>query len=285
MSRAGDDQTDVRLSGSTRRRAAARYAAIAVGCALFLLPLLFMVSGALRLPGLPPPDGFEWFPWPPAWSNFRSLFGFIPLHTHILNSLIVVAFAVPITVVVASWAGFAIARTGPRLRKWLIVASVAALMIPVTALWIPRFVMMRWLGLVDTLVPMILPALMATSPFYVLLFALVYSRMPRSVFEAAELDGLSPYASWRLIAFPLSRATVFAVAVLAFVVHWSNLVDAVLYLSSPENFTAPLGLRALQSLEPTNHPILLAAATLVTVPPVIAFLAIQRALFSRALDV
>jgi multiple sugar transport system permease protein len=285
VSGAGDDQADVRLSRSARRRNTARYIAIAFGCAVFLLPLLFMISGAVRLPGLPPPDGFEWFPWPPEWSNFRAVFGFIPLHTYMLNSLIVVTFAVPITVVVASMAGFAIARAAPRVRKWLIGASIAALMVPATALWIPRFAMMRWLGLADTLVPLILPALMATSPFYVLLFALVYSRLPRSVFEAAELDGLGPWASWRLIAWPLSRATVFAVAVLAFVVHWSNLLDAVLYLSSPENFTAPLGLRALQSLEPTNHPILLAAATMVALVPVLAFLAIQRALFSRALDV
>jgi multiple sugar transport system permease protein len=249
------------------------------------MPLLFMLSGSLRTPGLPPPDGFEWFPIPLAWSNYEAVFGFIPLHMHLLNSLIVVSVAVPVTVFVASWAGFAIARGTPRLQKRLIVVSVAALMIPATALWIPRFVMVRWTGLIDTLVPLMLPSLMATSPFYVLLFALVYSRLPRSLFEAAELDGLGPWATWRKVALPLSRAAVFAVAVLAFVVHWSNLVDAVLYLSTPEKFTVPMGLRALQSLEPTNHPILLVAATVATIPPVLAFLAVQRALFSRALEV
>jgi multiple sugar transport system permease protein len=272
-----------------RRRGAERsfprYAAIVICCALFLLPLFFMLAGSLRTPGLPPPDGFEWLPQPLRWSNYEAVFGFIPLHLNLLNSLIVVSVAVPVTVFVASWAGFAIARATPKVQRRLIIVSLAALMVPVTALWIPRFVMVRWMGLIDTLVPLMLPSLMATSPFYVLLFALVYSRLPRSLFEAAELDGLSPWATWRKIALPLSRAAVFAVAVLAFVVHWSNLVDAVLYLSTPERFTVPMGLRALQTLEAANHPVLLVAATVATIPPVLAFLAVQRALFARALEV
>jgi len=252
---------------------------------LFSLPLVFMISGSLRSPGLPPPDGVEWFPRPLAWSNYEAVSGFIPLELHVLNSLLVVGVAVPVTVFIASWAGFAIARAKHRLQRGLIVLSLAALMVPVTALWIPRFVMVRWAGLMDGLVPLMLPALMATSPFYVLLFALVYSRLPRSLFEAAELDGLGAWGTWRKVALPLSRAAVFAVAVLSFVVHWSNLVDAVLYLSTPERFTLPMGLRALQTLEASNHPILLTAATIATIPPVIAFLAVQRALFTRALEV
>ena len=232
-----------------------------------------------------PPDGIEWLPDPVAWSNYDLVDRFIPLGQMMRNSLMVVAIAVPLTILVASLGGFAIAAATPKARRVLIGLSLVALMVPVTALWVPRFALFKWLGLTDSLVPLVAPALMATTPFYVLLFALAYWRIPRNLFDAARLDGLSPFQIWWRVALPLARPTIFAVGVLAFAAHWSNFVEPLLYLSSPEKFTLPLGLRALQTLEPANHPILLAASVLVTIPPVVAFLLAQRAFFSRTLEV
>jgi multiple sugar transport system permease protein len=254
-------------------------------CGLFLLPLAFMVTGSLRTPGLPPPDGFEWLPSPLRVSNYETIFLFVPLWTFLRNSLIVVAIAVPVTVLVASLAGFVIATADAGTRKVLIVLSLVALMIPVTALWVPRFALFRWVGLIDTLVPLMAPALMATTPFYVLLFALAYARLPRALFEAARLEGLSPAQIWRKVAWPLGKPVAFAVAVLAFAFHWSNFIDPLLYLSSEESYTVSLGLRSLAALEPTNHPILLAASVVAAAPPVIAFLIAQRSFYRDALEV
>lgn len=262
-----------------------RGVAIVFLCGLVVLPLAFMVAGSLRMPGLPPPDGFEWVPDPVRWDNYKNVFGFVELWSYMRNSLIVVAVAVPVTVLIASWAGFAIATSAPKVRKILIVVSLVAMMIPVSALWIPRFVMFKWIGLTDTLVPLMAPALMATTPFYVLIFGLAYSRVPKALYEAARLEGMSPFQIWRRVAFPLGRAAAFAVGVLALAWHWANFIDPLLYLTHEENFTVPLALRALQTLEPTNHPILLAAAVLATVPPVVAFLLVQRAFFRRTLEV
>jgi multiple sugar transport system permease protein len=262
-----------------------RALAVVLLSGLVVLPLFFMVAGSLRTPGLPPPDGFEWLPDPLRWQNYRDVSGFVDVWAYMKNSGIVVLIAVPITVLVASWAGFAIATAKPKVQKILVLSSLIALMVPVGALWIPRFVMFKWLGLTDTLAPLIVPALMATTPFYVLIFGLVYSRLPKSLYEAARLEGLSPFAIWRRVAFPLGKAAAFAVGVLALAWHWANFTDPLIYLSSEENFTLPLGLRALQSLEPTNHPLLLAGAVIATVPPVIAFLLVQRAFFSRTLEV
>ena len=269
----------------TTQRRPLRMVLIVALSLLFLGPLVFMLLGSLRAPGLPPPDGFELLPRDATWTNFKTVFAFVPLGRHLVNSLLVVAVAVPVTVVVASWAGFAIATAAPRARRLLIVLSVVALMIPLSALWVLRFVMFRWAGLIDTLWPLILPALMATTPFYVLLFALSYSRVPTGLYEAARLENLSPFGVWRRVAWPLARPTAFAVAVLAFTWHWANFVDPLLYLSSGDKFTVPLGLSALQTLEPTNHPILLAGAVMVSLPPVVAFLAAQRSFFTKTLEV
>lgn len=249
--------------------------------ALLLAPLAFMVAGSLRRPGLPPPDGFELLPDPLHPRNYGDVTLFVPLRTYLRNSLVVVAVAVPVTVLVASWAGFAIATAAPRTRRFLIGLSLVCLMVPVSTLWVPRFVLFEWAGLLDSFVPLMLPALMATSPFYVLLFALVYARIPRELFEAAALERLSPLAIWRRVAWPLARPAAFAVAVLAFVFHWSNFVDPLLYLSDEGLYTVPLGLRSLHALEPTLYPILMAASVMATLPGVVAFLLAQRAFFAK----
>ncbi len=251
---------------------------------LFLAPLAFMIAGSLRRPGLPPPDGFEFLPDPIQTRNYEDVSLFVPLWTYIRNSAIVAAVAVPVTVLVASWAGFAIATSSPKTRRRLVGLSLVCLMVPVSALWVPRFVMFEWAGILDSFVPLVLPALMATSPFYVLLFALVYSRIPRELYEAAALERLSPLSIWRKVAWPLARPAAFAVAVLAFVFHWSNFVDPLLYLSDERLYTVPLGLRSLHALEPTLYPILLAASVMVTLPGVVAFFLAQRTFLGRTVD-
>lgn len=262
-----------------------RALAVAVLSFLFLVPLAFMILGSIRTPGLPPPDGFEVVPSEIRWANYETVFQLIPMRQMLINSLVIVAIAVPVTVLVASWAGYTIATARPRTQKRLIIISLVALMVPATALWVPRFVMFRWAGLTDTIWPLVAPALMATTPFYVLIFAFAYWRIPKELYEAARVEGLSDAGIWRKVAFPLAKPAAFAVAVLAFVFHWSNFIDPLLYISTEQRATASLGLRTLQTLEPTLHPILLAAAVIVTIPPVIAFLLAQRAFFTKTLEV
>jgi multiple sugar transport system permease protein len=254
-----------------------------IGAALFALPLLFMVLTSLRSPGLPPPDGFELLPREATWETYEFVFLLIPLWGQIGNSLLVVGVAVPVTVVVASLAGFAIAVSRGAPRRVLLIVTVAAMTVPLSALWIPRFVLFRWLGLTDSLASLMAPALMGTTPFYVLIFALAYARISTDLYAAARLDGWSPLGIWRRVAFPLAKPAAFAVAILAFVAHWSNFSDALLYLNDETLATVPLGLRQLQTLEPQNFPILLAASVIVTLPSVVAFLIAQRAFFSRTL--
>lgn len=250
----------------------------------FALPLALMLLVSLRQPGMAPGDGLELIPQRPTFDSYNFVFLFIPLWRQMANSLIVVAIAVPVTIVVASLAGFAIATAQEIQRKRLIVLTVAAMTVPLSALWIPRFILFKWLGLTDSLVALMVPSLMGTAPFYVLVFALAYSRVPGELYEAARLDGWSPFGIWRRVAFPLAKPAAFAVAVLAFVSYWSNFVDPLLFLSDESLATVPLGLRALQTLEPQNFPILLAASVMATLPAVAAFLSAQRSFFTKTLE-
>lgn len=253
-----------------------RVAAATVVSAVFGLPLVFLALGALRAPGEPPPTGLEVLSPQFVGAAFERALDLVPLGRQLANSALVALAAVPLTVLVASWAGFAATRLGRTGRRLLVGGSLLALTIPLSALWVPRFVLFSKLGLVDTYVPLVAPALVATSPLYVLLFFWSFSRLPADLIDAARLEGLSAFGVWRRVAAPLVRSTTFAVTALAFVFHWSNFVDPLLYLNDPDRFTAPLGLRQLRALNATDLPVLMAGALLVTIPAVLAFGLIQR---------
>lgn len=244
--------------------------------AQFLFPLLVLVTGSLRLPGLAPPRALEVVPDPVTVEGYRDAFSAVMLGRSLANSLLVAAIYTPIAVVVASWAGFAIAQLRGRWRRWLAGGVLVLLMIPLQAMWIPRFAIFEWAGVVGTYVPLIAPALLGGSPFFVLLYAFAFWRIPADVYDAARLEGARPLHVWRRIAMPLARGTTAAVAMLAFVQSWGNFTDPLLYLNREETFTAPLMLRFLEQLGPTNWPVLLAGSVAVTAPAVLLFLFMQR---------
>ena len=258
------------------RRVSWRHLPALAVCAILLAPIVLMVTGSLRKAGLPPPRSPELIPSPVAWENYERAFELVDIPLYALNSLIVAAFAVPLSVLFASWAGFAMSRLSGRLRTLLLAASLTALMVPVTALLVPRFVLFKQLGLLDTYVPLIAPALIGMSPFYVLLFYWAFGRIPPELYEAARLEGLTPLQTWWRVAMPLVRPVILAVGLLAFVFTWSNFLDPLIYLFDQERFTLPLGLKLLAQLDPQNFPLLLAGAVAATAPVVVAFLVAQR---------
>ena len=249
--------------------------AIAFGV-VFLLPLWFLVAGSFREPGTVPPRTPELLPQPASTASYADAFELVDLGRYLLNSLAVAALTVPPAVLVASWAGFALLLVAGRTRLVLLAVSFAALMVPVTALLVPRFTLYRWLGLTDTWVPLVAPALLGLSPFYVLLFYWSFRRLPEELFEAARLEDTRPFTMWRRLAMPLVRPVTVAVALLAFIASWGNFLDPLVYVFDPDLYTLPLGLRSLAVLDRTNHPVLLAAAVVATAPVVLAFAVAQR---------
>jgi multiple sugar transport system permease protein len=243
---------------------------------LFAFPLVWMISFSLRRLDLPPPTQFELFAPPYAFDNYTRVLTDWPLAQFTWNSTHVVLWAVPLTVLTASWAGFAIAQLPRRAQVGLLMLSVALLLVPAPAVWVPRFLIFTFLNLRDTLVPLIAPALMGTSPFYVIMFYIAFARVPRDVYESAQLDGASVWRTWATIGLPLVQPTTIAVALLSFVFHWSNYVDPFLYLHSETTYTLPVGIQLLSQAIKANWPLLMAAATIMAAPVVVVFVIAQR---------
>ena len=254
-----------------------RHLVLIVVATLFVLPLVWMVTTSLREPGQPLPRSIDWVPDPIAWGNYPEVFDLIDFARFAVNSLLVAASAVPITVIVASWAGFALSQVSRRWRLRLTVLSFAVLMVPLSAVWLPRFILIKELGLIDHRTALVLPALTGTSPFYVMLFLWTFVRVPGEVYEAARLDGAGAFRIWAGVALPLARPAIVAVGVLTFVYYWSSFNEPLLYIQSSSNMTLPLGLHALLQLDRTNWPLLMAGAVMVTAPVVALFLVAQRA--------
>ena len=215
-------------------------------------------------------------PDPLVLGNYGRAFELVDLGRYTVNSLLVAALAVPLAVLVASCAGFAIAQLPSRSAGRWVAVSLAALMVPLTALLVPRFALFRALGLTDTYVPLIAPALLGMSPFYVLIFYWSFRRIPRELYEACRLEGMTPFQTWRRLGMPLVRPVTAGVALLAFIFSWGNFLDPLIYLFDANLFTLPLGLRSLSALDRTNYPLLLAGAATATAPVILAFVFAQR---------
>jgi multiple sugar transport system permease protein len=242
--------------------------------------LVLMVLGSLGTPGLPAPDGgFDLVPWPPQWENYEYAVTAVPLRAQLLNSALVAAIAVPVSVFVASATGFALLEGGRVTRRTIAALTMLALFVPPMMLWVPRVALMDRVGLSGEPLVLTYSALMGTSPLLVLLFAVVYHQLPRAPLEVARLEGLSALRCWWTVVLPGAPYAVFGAGAIAFIIHWGNVVEPLLLLTRPESQTAALGIRELAALDPTFYPILLAAAVIVSLPPVLVLLLAQGRLF------
>lgn len=251
------------------------HATMIVLAGLFLVPLASMLVGSLRLPGLPPPRGIEWIPRPFAWSNYASVFQVVDLGRYALNTLVVELLAVPVTLIVASWAGFALSQLQERLARPIITGALLLLLLPETALWVTRFILYRLTHIIDTPFALAAPSLIGTSPLYVLIFYWTFRRIPKELWEAAQLDGAGALRMWWKVAVPLSRAAFAAVGVLTFVYYWREFKEPLLYIQTIERYTLSVGVAYLEQLDPTNWPLLMAGSVIITGPLVVVFLLAQ----------
>jgi multiple sugar transport system permease protein len=245
---------------------------------LFLLPLLWMVTAALHPLGVALPRRLTLIPDGLTFENFARVLDLVPLMRFGLNSLLVAGIAVPITIVTASWAGFAIAQLPKAAQRRWVLGSLALLLIPGIALWLPRFLLYVQLGIINTPVTLILPAFMGTSPFFVLMYYRAFRRLPIALYDAAQLDGAGVLDVWGRVVFPLVNPTTLAVGLLSFLFYWGDFISPLLYLRTERWQTLPVALNILEQLSRAEWAVLMAGATMITLVPVLLFLGVQVAL-------
>lgn len=259
------------------------YALVIPGAIMFTIPLIWMLSTALKEPKqvfiFPP----QWIPDPIMWENFaRGWSDYLPFNRFLLNSLIITSNNIIGNLVSCCLAAFAFARLRARGRTFFFVLVLGTMLLPAEVTIIPQYVLFTKLGWNNTWLPLMVPAWFGWA-FFIFLLRQFFMGIPRELDEAARLDGAS---SWRIlwsIILPLSKPALATVVIFAFIGNWNNFLYPLIYIRSTDMQVLAVGLNMFRgAYGNTNYNYMMAVALLVLMPVLLVFFFGQR-LFVRGI--
>ncbi|MBX9245685.1 carbohydrate ABC transporter permease [Actinotalea ferrariae] len=260
-----------------RRLDVGGYVAMVAATVVLGAPLLWMLLASLKdrdeLYRLP----LQWLPQQADLANYLQAAQTVPLGRLLANSIALTLVGSGLKVVLGLCCAYALVFLDVPLRRAVFVLVLATLMIPPQITIIPNYTLVADLGWLNTYQGILVPGL--ASAFGTFLFRQHFLSLPRSVVEAAELDGAGHWRTlWRVVV-PMSVPTLAAVALVSVVTEWNDYLWPFLVVDDAEKMTLPVGLTLLQNIDGmTNWGVLLAATVVVTLPILLVFLLLQRRL-------
>ena len=238
---------------------------------IIMAPVVWMVLSSLK-------PSFEVTAYPPTlvfWpttENYRQLIQTTPFFSYAVNSLIVTIGSAGLGLLFGIPAAFAVSWTR---ISWPAVLALAARMAPGTLFLLPWYVMFRQVGLIGSYTALVLSHAVITLPIVIWVLLPSFDNIPRSVFEAAQVDGCSISRILWWIALPLVGSGIAVAAILAFVFSWNYFLFA-LVLSNGDTKTLIAAAFNFVGEGSTNWGVLMAAATLIALPPLVLAMLVQR---------
>jgi multiple sugar transport system permease protein len=234
---------------------------------VFSLPLLWMVTNAVK-------PNTEMFVVPPRWipskllfERFPQAFSFIPFALYTWNTFYISAYNVIATVISCTVVAYGFA---------VFALVIATMMLPYQVTLIPQYIIFSRLKWVGTFLPLTFPAWFAT-PFFIFLMRQFFMTIPAELTDAARIDGANDLGILVRIFVPLSRPALATMAVFTFMWNWNDFFWPLIYLTNQKQFTLSLGLyNFVGFVARTDWGLLMAASTMMTIPPVILFFLAQR---------
>lgn len=244
-----------------------------LGAVVSAMPFLWMITTSLKLesqlyqPPLLFPAHFEWANYAKAWQA-------APFPRFFFNSVIMTVGITLAQTLLSAMAGYAFARLRFRGRDILFFLVLGTMMIPFSVTLIPSFLIVSNLGWIDTYQALIVPR--AVSAFAIFLFRQFFLSLPKELEEAALIDGANRFQIFFRIALPLSTPVIAASAIFSFLFAWNDFLWPLVVTNSTSMRTVQVGLAIFQGQYGIFWTLLTAAATIVTLPAILAFLAAQR---------
>jgi multiple sugar transport system permease protein len=254
----------------------ARYAAVIVAAVLFLIPFYLIVRNGLSTDADITAPNWQFFPTTLHWSNVTELFDdpSVPMARAMLNSLVVGVLQTVGQLLLASMAGYGMARVPYKHATKVFYVVLATLMIPSAVTFVPSFVLVSTLGWVSTLRGLIIPGLF--SGFTAFLFRQYFLNFPRELEEAARVDGLSTFGAFWRIVVPNSLQFYAAIAVITFISSWNSFLWPLVIGQDQSAWTVQVALSTFLTAQTINlHELFLAAAVSI-LPLVFVFVFLQR---------
>jgi multiple sugar transport system permease protein len=242
---------------------------------VFLLPFLWMLSTSLKpdsqLYAYPP----IWIPHPIQWENYPKSVNYVPFFTYLKNTLIISLSSMVGVVISSSLAAYSLARIRWPGRQILFLLTIATLMLPYQVTLIPVFLVFKRLGWVGDFRPLILPQFFGYA-YYIFLLRQFFMSIPMELSEAARIDGANEWRTFWSVILPLAKPALAVVAVFQFIRSWTDYLNPLIYLNDQNLYTLQLGLQQYSSQYGREWGLLMAAAVLITLPPIIIFFFTQR---------
>jgi multiple sugar transport system permease protein len=246
------------------------------GCVVFLFPIVWMIATSLK-------PAEKVFSYPPRlfydtvqWSNYRDALSKFPFFLYLRNSVIVTSVATSGTVLTASLVAFGFARRRFPERNALFAILLSTMMLPGIVTMIPTFVLFTKIGWVNTFLPLTIGSFFGGGAFNVFLLRQFYSTLPYDYDEAAYMDGASSLRVWAQLVVPLAKAPLATITVFTVLGHWNDFMGPLIYMNKPNMRTLALGLQFFRDQNYTQYNLLMAGATLMTIPVFLLFVAAQR---------
>ena len=252
-----------------------------------ILPMAWMLVTSLKTGFAAMQFPPQWWPSEPTLANYQKLLD--PNNSvgqdflrYLWNSLFVSTATTIMALVVAVPAAYAFSRFRFPGRKFLFFAVLLRNMFPAVIFLVPLFILMRWLGLVNTHGSLVLTYLTFGLPLAIWLLKGFYDNIPIQLDQAARIDGATRFQAFVFIVMPLSTPGIIATAIYSFIGAWNEYIYAYTFLNRNDKMTLPVGIQRFFSENTTDWPGLMAASFIMSVPVVVLFLVLQR-YFVRAL--
>lgn len=245
---------------------------------VFLFPLFWMISSALKSDDkifLWPP---QWIPNPILFDNFRLAFSNpqLPFDRFVVNTLIIEVGVIVGRLISCTLVSYGFARLKAPGKDILFTILLATLMLPRAAILIPTYILFNQLGWVNTFLPLIVPAWFGEA-YAIFLMRQFFMTIPRELEEAAVIDGASTLKIIWSVIVPLSTPVLAVIAILSFKDTWNDFLNPLLYLSEPSKYTVAVGLAYFNGQFDIKLNLLMAASVTLMLPTVILFIFAQKA--------
>jgi multiple sugar transport system permease protein len=267
------------LRGMRSRRLAGDtlvFVLLLAGLVVVLFPFAWMISTSLKPLSATFTTKIHLLPSPALWDNYPKVWRILPFGRFYLNSAIVAATVTVLQILASSLAAYAFARLEWPGRDGAFLVYLAAMMIPSQVTLIPNFLLVSILGGIDRYWALIIPQVFTV--FGTFLLRQFFRTIPKSLEEAALIDGCSHARIWARIIMPLSTPGIAALGVFSFMFSWNNFLWPLVVAYRESMFTLPIGLLSFNGQFSTDFPLMMAAACQAMLP-VLALYAIAQKRF------
>ncbi len=242
----------------------------------FLTPTLWMVSSSLKASTEIFTHPIQWVPRQPEWENYVKIFELQPLRTFMVNTLIIVFFAVIGTVISSALVAYSFARIRWPGRDFWFGLLLATMMLPDVVTLVPRFLLFKNLAWLDTFWPLIAPHWFGINALYIFLMRQFFRGIPLELEDAAAIDGAGRLRVLLQILLPLCLPVIATVAVFALLQHYNDYLNPLIYIRSRELWPMALALQAYNDAYVKNWELVFAASTVMVAPVLVIFIIAQR---------